>query len=339
MKNEACTYILIIANNDLDKLRRTVDSLLKQTVERELLRILIIDNASQNDTYSRLIDCEIEYPELISVIREKKPTTKGRLLKRMIRHLRYAEVGSSMILEPGDIICPDLIKNANMILRLKESLGSLIYETDIWDGQTIKSQTPIFTSNCVITKLCEDVYYKSGIGHKVLIFHRGLPIGLTVKLPYYEVVVKSHDWLSAAYHRNEANGYMKETGGCIYTEAQDMKKELIEWSFFIKRNFYAIETQVFSTKNSLNVQKEAVYSAYNCLSIMALQYAVQILKKGAIEEAEDILIFAEMMNLDIENDSRFLQLRQAVLAGNYEETLETLFVVKSEIPPRVSFQF
>ena len=72
---------------------------------------------------------------------------------------------------------------------------------------------------------------------------------------------------------------------------------------------------------------------------MALQYAVQILKKGAIEEAEDILIFAEMMNLDIENDSRFLQLRQAVLAGNYEETLETLFVVKSEIPPRVSFQF
>ena len=48
---------------------------------------------------------------------------------------------------------------------------------------------------------------------------------------------------------------------------------------------------------------------------MALQYAVQILKKGAIEEAEDILIFAEMMNLDIENDSRFLQLRQAVLAG------------------------
>lgn len=339
MINEACTYILIIVDNDIDKLDRTIDSLLCQTVDMSLLRILLIDNASQDGTYSRLIDYEIEYPHIISVIREKKPTTRGRLLKHMIRHLRFAEVGSSMIMMPGDIIYPDFIKRARTLSELKKSVKCFVYETDIWNGQTTKKQIPIFINNCFITKLCEDVYYKNGIGHKVQIFYSGLPINVNVKLPYYEVVVKSHEWLSVAFYRDAGNCYIKESAGCIYVGEVDIKRELIEWSFFIKRNLYAIETHVFSTKNVLNVQKEAIDAAYNCLSIMALQYAVYEFGKGLIEEAEDALVFAEMMNLDITEDERYLKLQQAISAQEYNEELERLFEAGSETPPRESFQF
>ena len=65
MINEACTYILIIADNDMDKLKLTIDSLLRQTVDMDLLRILLVDNASKDGTYSHLIDYEIRYPHLI----------------------------------------------------------------------------------------------------------------------------------------------------------------------------------------------------------------------------------------------------------------------------------
>ena len=160
-----------------------------------------------------------------------------------------------------------------------------------------------------------------------------------MKLPYYEVVVKSHEWLSVAFFRDLTNCYIKQSGGCVYTEETDIKRELIEWSFFIKRNLYAIETHVFSTKNVLNMQKEAVEAAYNCISVMALQYSVHKLKSGSIEEAEDALIFAEMMNLCITEDDRYIKLQQAITDRNYYEGLEQLFETKSETPPRVSFQF
>ena len=339
MINGACTYILIIADNDMDKLKLTIDSLLKQTVDMDLLRILLVDNASKDGTYSHLIDYEIRYPHLISVIREKKPTTQGRLLKHMIQHLRFAEVGSSMIMYPGDVVYPDFIKKARMLLELQTSVSCLVYETDIWDGKTPQAQVPIFRSNCIITKLCQDVYYRNGIGHKVQILYRGLPIELGIKLPYYEVVAKCHEWLSVAFYRNCINCYMKESAGCVYVEEPDIKNELIEWSFFIKRNFYALETQVFSTKDVLKVQKETVDAAYNCLAIMALQYAVHKLKKRLIEEAEDALVFAEMMNLNIGEDERYEKLKMAISEREYHNGLEKLFEMQSETPPWISFQF
>lgn len=339
MKNERCTYILIIADGNMDKLERTMDSILKQTIDRELLRVLIIDNASQDGTYSSLLDYEIKYPKMISILREKKATTRGRLLKHMVHHLRYAEVENSMILNPGDIIYPNFIKNARVLLQLQGGVRCLVCEVDIWDGKDIRKQIPIYTGNCVLEKLCEDVYYKHGIGHKIQMVYRGLPIGLSTKLPYYEVVVKCHEWLAAAYWRNSFVLYMKECGGCIYKEELDVKRELIEWAFFIKRNLYAIETQVFSTKSVLDVEKEVVETAYNCLAAMALRYAVQMAKEGLFQEAEDALVFAEMMDLDIDEDNRYLQLHQAILDERYDETLEELFEAKSETPPRVCFQF
>lgn len=339
MKSEVCTYILIIADSGTEKLEQTIESILNQTIDRELLRVLIIDNASKDGTYHSLLDYEIKYPRLISVIREKKSTTKGRLLKHMIGHLRYAEVGSSMILNPGDIIYPDLIKSARALLRLRHEVGCVVYEADLWDGQDTRKQIPIFTENCILTRLCEDVYYKNGIGHKVQTVYRGLPIDLNIKLPYYEVAAKCHDWLAMVYRRKSSNLYMKECGGCIYEKELDIKKELIEWAFFTKRNFYAIETQVFSTKSVLDVEEDAVGSAYNCLAVMALQFALQKLKKGLFKEAEDALVFAEMMDLNINEDRRYIQLQQAVSEEGYDEELDALFEVKSEKPPRVSFQF
>ena len=46
-----------------------------------------------------------------------------------------------------------------------------------------------------------------------------------------------------------------------------------------------------------------------------------------------------MMDLDIDEDNRYLQLHQAILDERYDETLEELFEAKSETPPRVCFQF
>lgn len=347
MKDSFCTYILIIADNSIEKLDKTIDSILKQTIERELLRVLIIDNASQDGTYNKLVEYEIKYPELISVIREKQPTTRGRMLKSLIRHLRYTQVGSSLLLNPGDIIYPDFIQEARTLLKLKKDIKCLVYEVDLFEGDRVVKQNPIFTENCILTHTCKDIFYKYGIGHKVQVFYRRRPIDLSAKLPYYEVREKHHDWLALSFywlpfslHYSEYdNVYLKKTVGCVCKETNDFKQELMEWAFFIKRTLYPVETQVVSTKDAADINKEEIAAAYNCLAVMALQYALRVLKKGLFEDAEDALIFAEMMKADIVEDHSFKKLQEAVFLRKYEESLDTLLIEESIKPPRICEQF
>lgn len=339
MKDSSCTYILIIADDRMEKLDKTIDSILKQTIEKELIRVLIIDNASQDGTYEKLLEYEIKYPQLISVIREKQPTIRGRLLKSLIRHLRFAQVGSSLLLNPGDIIYPDFIKEARTLLYLKEDAKCFIYEVDLFEGDGVVKQSPIFEENCILTRICKDVYYKYGIGHKVQVFYRKLPIDLSVKLPYYEVTEKHHDWLAVSFHREDMNVYLKKTAGCICEEIIDYKQDLIEWAFFIKRTLYAVETQVFSTKDAADMEKDEIAAAYHCLAVMALQYTLKNLKKGLFEDAEDALIFAEMMKADIVKDDYYQRLREATSLRRYEETMDLLLKEECAIPPRICEQF
>lgn len=341
MTSSNCTYVLIISDNSMEKLHKTMDSILNQTVEQELLRVLIIDNASEDGTYHKLVEYEIKYPKLVSVIREKQPTTRGRLLKRLIRHLRFAQVGSSLILNPGDIIYPDFIREARGLLQLKEDIRCFIYEVDILEENRVIKQEPIFKNNCILTEVSKDVYYRYGIGHKVQAFYRKLPIGVVIKLPYYEVIAKDHDWLAASFYnyRVRNNVYVRKTAGCICEEMVDTKQRLIEWAFFIKRVLYAVETQVFSTTDAADLEKEEVEAAYRCLAMMALQYSVKDLKRGLFEAAEDALIFAEMMKADIVGHEGYKRLQEAILVRKYEEELEKLFIEESVMPPRICKQF
>lgn len=339
MKDSSCTYILIIADNRMEELAKTIDSIFKQTIEKELLRVLIIDNASQDGTYEKLIQYEIKYPQLISVIREKQPTTRGRLLKSLMRHLRFAQVGSSLLLNPGDIIYPEFIQDARALLQLKENVKCLIYEVDLYEGYGVNKQPPIFKDNCILTRVCKDVFYKYGIGHKVQVFYRKLPIDISVKLPYYEVTEKHHDWLAASFYREKTNVYLKKKAGCVCEDTIDYKQELIEWAFFIKRTLYAVETQVFSTRDAADMEKEEIEAAYNCLAVMALQYTLKSLKKGLFEDAEDTLIFAEMMKADIVDSDLYKILQKAVSSRTYEESIDRLLIDESAIPPRICEQF
>lgn len=339
MKDSSCTYILIIADNRMEEFARTIDSIFKQTIERELLRVLIIDNASQDGTYEKLIEYEIKYPQLISVIREKQPTTRGRLLKSLMRHLRFAQVGSCLLLNPGDIIYPEFIQEARALLQLKKDVKCLIYEVDIFEGDGVIKQPPIFEENCILTRLSKEVYYKYGIGHKVQVFYRKLPIDISVKLPYYEVTEKHHDWLAASFHRENVNAYLKKTAGCVCEDTIDYKQELIEWAFFIKRTLYAVETQVFSTRDAADMEKEEIAAAYNCLAVMALQYALKGLKEELYDKAEDALIFAEMMKADIVKEDSYKRLREATSLRRYEDNMDILLKEESAIPPRICEQF
>lgn len=340
MRNNLCAYILIIADRNINYIDRTIESILAQTIDPMRLRVLMIDNASNDGTYQKLIDYEIKYPQMISVLRVKKPTTRGRLLKRMIEHLRYSSVACSMLMDPGDIIYPDFMEKCTTLMRLRGA-RCIACETDIWDGSSVKQQIPIYTDNCILNSLCRISNFRDGIGHSVQILFKELPIGITVKLPYYAVVAEHKEWFLQLFYLGSSRMYLKQPMGCIYkTETEDVITSLIRHTFFLKREFYAVETSVFSTMEAEDREMEEIKAGYHHIAIMALQFAVEKLKKQEYKQAEDCLIYAEMICFDIVEEELYMMIKKAVdekwtTVGD----LEALLLQESVVPPRESFVF
>lgn len=341
MKNNMCLYLLMIADKNMKHMERTIESILAQTLAHSRLRVLIIDNASTDGTYQRLIDYEIKYPQLISVIREKQPTTRGRLFKRMIQHLRFSDVEFSMLMEPGDVIYPDGLIKAATAMRISGQCRCAVFEADLWDGENVNKQTPIYRENCILNKLCGIRYYTDGIGHKVQVLFRGLPIDLNMKLPYFAIAVEQDEWFTQLFYPKIYRMYIREPIGCIAVkETEDVVDVLVKKTFFLKRSFYPVETNVFSCFSAADMEAEELAAGYRLLAVTALQFAVEKLEKRDFKQAEDCIIYAEMMDLSITDEPAYQEIKKA-LGENVSDVsrLREMLAQESLEPPRESFVF
>lgn len=347
MRDNSCVFILILAEKKLELLDRTIKSILAQA-DLSRLRVVVMDNASPKDTYRKLLDYEIQYPQLISVIREKKPTTKGRQLKDIFQHLRFTRVDYSMIMEPGDTIHPEFMQQGMRMLRLLNNARCIVFEAGLWDGTKEIRQQPIYQTDCILNASCKCEYTSRGIGHKVQVLYRSLPIGLTMKLPYFSVLAEQcSEWFSLILNQENSIIYRKDAYGCVCgQESFDVMDLLIKKAFYIKRNFYAIETGVFSSKHAADIQNVEVISAYRCLALTALKYAAAKIRQQSWKDAEDCLLFAEMIDLDIVDEEEYKFAAECIASqgGHAEalgqaEQLEQMLMQDSTEPPAGSFEF
>jgi glycosyltransferase involved in cell wall biosynthesis len=331
----------MLTYNDGDKIDCSIESILNQTVSLDRLRVMIIDNASTDDTYKKLIDYEVKYPQLISVMREKHSTTRGRLLKNLTEHLRFSLVDVSVILNPGDTISPDFIKYGMELLRLNAEAGMIAFETNIHNGKTEIQQLPIFSENCILNGLCSKAYFQNGIGHKIQTLFRTTPLDTAIKLPYYSLLAEHNEWFVLSYFKNVNCIYVNQPYGSVYPmEETDVISTLIKKAFYMKRNFYSIETNVFSNLHANNIESQEVDAGYRCLAIMALRSAVPQLKRENYKIVEDCLIFAEMMYSAIAQEEVFEQIQKALQSKQFKlEEISQLLEEKTCDPPRESFVF
>ncbi len=339
MKDNSCIYIFILVDRDADQLEKTIDSILNQTLDQSKIRVLIGDNASDVNEYKKLLEYEIRYPELISVIHEKKATTMGRLLKHMALHLRFSAVSHSLILRPGDVIYPAFLEQGLTVFKLKYA-REVVFDADVYDVGTVRHQMPVYSSNCILDILSRGEYYRRNGDHKVLILYYKFPLELNMKLPYYSVIADYYDeWFSLLINRNEIIIYIHHPlGCCIKRNKDDVVHDLIKRAFLIKRNLYAIETGVFSSSAASDIETGEVSDAYSNLSTMALHFAVDKVRKNEMKEAEDCLLFAEMMNKEIVNNELYVLINKYVtvdeLGKNDVEILEEAIKEESVDPPR-----
>lgn len=339
MWDEKYVYIIIPTYNCVDKLEETINSIYSQTYDLNAIRVLFMDNGSTDGTYEVELRYITQRPNMFSIVRLDSPTTIGRLLKRAVQSLRFSDIHYSTLLYPGDVLYPNYIYHSVRTMNLSLNASIMIAETDIKNEGHVESQTPVFTHDCIFhNTFHKDIYFNTGIGHKVQILFRGIFLTNTVKLPYYGQMAEFHEWFTLIMLSQLKSGnfiYSTEKGGCLLeNEERDPIDKLIKRAFYVKRYFYATETGVFSTADAGGISRKHVGNGYKCLAIMALQYALQMIKKKEMGLAEDCLIYAEMMYLDIVDDAIYKTAVNVMKNEKNIDDFEAALKVGSLEPPK-----
>ncbi|MEG0961769.1 MAG: glycosyltransferase family A protein [Lachnospiraceae bacterium] len=313
MRKDFYVYIFIPTHNSIETLNTTVESIERQTYDKERLKVIFIDNASTDGTYQKELAYITGNPIMFSVIRETIPTTNGRLLKKAIDALYYAKFRFYLFLSPGDILYPNSIEQNILLFNLNRTAQILASEVDVKYEDNRTEQQPIFTDNCILRPSVDRIqYYKAGIGHKVQVMFRRRCLNFVIKLPYYAQLAEYNDWISLVFYASAECIYTREKSGCITIKKEkDPITRLINKTFFIKRNFYAAETKVFSTMKADEVELEERSAGYHSLAVWALQYALEEIKCDNHKLAQDCLTYAEMIDLNIVEEEEY---QMAVLA-------------------------
>jgi glycosyltransferase involved in cell wall biosynthesis len=341
LRDNTNAYVLIITDNDVDKINCTFESLLTQKFDMERLRIAVIDNASIDGTYKKLLEYEIKYPNIISVIRVKQATTRGRLLKKLVTHLRFSNVSYSIIMNPGDILYRDFMSIATTHLRLT-GVSFVAFEADLNINQKKMRQTPMFKNNCILNALCMSEYFKTDLEHELLILCRGLPCWSTTKLVDMVYLSEPNSWYAYLMRMRFVSWmYIKESQGCVFKEDLcDIQYDMINKMFQIKRLFFNIETNTFSTLQVNDKEFALANDAYHWMAMYALRLAANQIIKNNYEEAESCITFAEMTYLDIVEEDLFCAVEKAIrLKKHSPRVLNSIIKYKSLDPPRESHVF
>lgn len=293
--------ILLITHNCVDKIDRSIKSVLDQTFDNTRIKIVVIDNHSDDGTYEKLMGYVKE--NRISIFRVRVSRTPTRLLLSAMSFLEYVDYKYLLVLNAGDELYTDCIKNYTAIMDEYSDIDRriLICETDLKNELGhVSKQRPIFTENCILLKREHYTQFlTNGTGHKIQCFYcRGVLSSNFAELPF---IIDYNDWFKKAlFSFRMGCVYIKDSHSCtLATQYHDelydlilrlnlvIRLELTRSSMYSEENY-----KYFDELNSRKIINQN-------LSSLALQYALNAQKRSDTSAANKILLFAEMINENV----------------------------------------
>jgi glycosyltransferase involved in cell wall biosynthesis len=314
--------VIIPAYNCVNTIDRSIKSVLKQSFDAKRIRIIAVDNHSVDGTYEKLIGYAGEAD--ISVYRFGEPRLPTRLLNAACAYLSYVKYKYFTFLPAGDELYPDYIEVCADVMDKYAGLDSkiLLCETDLKDklGKASRQKT-IYTESCIF-KMRE--HYKqfliNGTGHRVQCFHSSgsMPTGIFSNLPF---LVDYTDWYKKALMAYDMGCiYLKRSLACVSASDYDDKlQDLVIRMYLLKK----LEMTTCIMQSNINYEYLAELSSnrgiYRKLSRLALQYASDSVREGELKTANDILLFAEMVDEEIIGTPFYAMLKKSIASERLVE--------------------
>jgi glycosyltransferase involved in cell wall biosynthesis len=327
--------VLFFTYNCKDAIDRSIQSVLDQTFEKSRIKIVTIDNHSDDGTYEKLIEYAKE--DSISVYRLRASRTPTRLLLSAFSFLEYVDYKYLLILGAGDELYPNCIEKYSAIMDEYSDMDRriLICETDIKDDQGhISKQVPVFTDNCILLKREHySEFLTRGVGHKVQCFYcRGVLSSIFPELPF---IVDYNDWFKKALFSFKMGCiYIRDSLSCTLAARYEddlydliLRLNLVIRLELTRSSMYSEEHyKYFDEMNSRKVINQA-------LSSLALQYALDAQRRLDPAAANKILLFAEMIHEDVKETGLYSMLKNLIECDNIPESYAKYKTLEESVSP------
>jgi hypothetical protein len=220
---------------------------------------------------------------------------------------------------PGNILYPEFIERCSNIFETVKYFNgnTLICEADLInrDGEKYYQQS-IYTDNYIIKGGADEIQFlTTGIGHRIQTFYRGFSISTTFPLHAAIQGIDFNDWFNKFWRKGKGGDciYIKDKLACLEEmNADNLISDLMDRLVLLKRSFYGKETDEKNIVDKNSISNNSIELAYKCLSILALKYAIKELRKENLILANDCVLFAEMVYLDIVEDSMYIDINNVI---------------------------
>lgn len=346
MNKDYYVFVFIPTYNCVDRIRTTIESVFNQTFDHERLRILAVDNCSNDGTYEELLKLTQKNKKMMSVYRLRKATKSTRVWKTAAKILQHIpNVDYSTILLPGNILYPECIKKCTSILRNMKFFdgNTLLCETDLIDDNGNKySQQPIYNDNCILRGgHDESEFLIKGIGHRIQPFYKGFSISSVTPLLVATQMIDYNDWFNKIWVTAGDYIYIKDRLACLNeVQLDNPVSDLMQRLVLLKRCYYQQEANEKNVVGNDLIDKENRELSYKCLSILALKYAIKEEKRNKFESANNCILFAEMIYENITKESMYNDVKNVVMGKLERDCLYSYQKLEDSItPPKGCFIF
>lgn len=308
-KDHFVAVIIPTCNNKIEDINKTVNSILTQTYNSELLKIVVIDNGSTNGTYEHVLKIVSSHTERMSVFRINERTKTSRVFYKLSELLRFSGLSFTTVLNPGDTLYKDCIQYCTTVMRTQKFFEGkvLLFEMDqLNDLGELIQRDPIYSDSFIIRTHNKTEFLTTGVGHRVQAIYAGLPVDLGTHLMEIIETINFGDWFYKFFDRHGDFIYINQKlGSFMRHELNDPVNDLLNRFLVLKRRFYLSEMDEKSYAGEEIVDARKYSSAYKCLAELSLKYAIEALDKSDYLLAKDCLNIAQMVYLNIRADSMF----------------------------------
>lgn len=289
--------VLLLTDNCAGVFGATVDSIRLQTFDPERIKIVAVDNCSEDGTYELLLESAIKTN--LAVYRLRKQVFPTRLLRAALLYLRFTDYKYLLILNPGDILDPRFISRCVEVMEThsKPFRSVLLCEANVIDERGKRcSQPPLYTDSCILARREHyNEFFVNGPAHRIQAFY--LTRSIPLMLPELPFCTDHTDWFSKAlYAFNSECLYLKEPLATVRVSPPKCRVYQLMLRSYLVNRLDLVRGTVYSSVKMNYLDRLDVSGKINeNLAMYALRHAREALAAGDTETAEKILLYAEMV--------------------------------------------
>ena len=301
--------VLIPVNNNAKLVSSTLESVKKQTFDKDKLRITIVDNHSGEGVYKDLLKYAAHGIGVYQL--KNKVTSKEFVIEACSFYKILGGRDGFIVLQPGDTIEPECIQKCvdEYFNNIQNRPSLIVFETKIQDeSEEVKEQEPLFLQQRMISG--KDTWEHCGTrgnDHKVMCFFMG-GINSDNRMVLGRGLYDYTNWMKKSYWFYGNILYLPESMACIneanYVETLDDLLELYAQSIGYIRTFPVLMNEELDD----NIKDKH----YKNLALNALSGCRKSISMNQYKVAEKFLLMSEVIYPDIVNKEEYLILQDLI---------------------------